>query len=342
MANLVFDSTTLSAHATSDGNTLTEISASVVQKKLWQDLFGDSIDSHWTTTGAIRGATENGTVTEASGDMVVSPISTSGYRQKNAFSPYVFNDGTFILDFSHSAPPTNDQYGGLYLYVDDTHWVSLYKIFSTNGAWNYIRAQYQNGGAVTTHATVTPITATDIKFQIVRATNTFTFYYDIGAGWVQLGGNLTQAIGANCSLIILGLSNAKTILITAHEVLITGSSYFWDTDPVVNYIAQDTGSPGATIQCGSATGTFDATTKIDIKFGTGAWQTDKTLAQIQALGDQATDDGTVTIRTTHKNTTSQSGFTSLTLPWAPAGYNASRGVLAGVNRGILSGVGVTR
>jgi len=66
MADLTFDNTKVASHATSDGNTLTESAAGVVRKTLWQDVFGDSLDSAWTE-GMLQGFGEAGTLNEAGG-----------------------------------------------------------------------------------------------------------------------------------------------------------------------------------------------------------------------------------------------------------------------------------
>lgn len=343
MPNLVFDTTDSITHATSDNNVLTEVSSGVLQKTLFGDVFGEALDAHWTP-GTVRGHTENGTLTESGGVLGISVPTASGYHGKGVFTPYVMNDGTWSVEFTIPASDAADKYVGLYLYVNATNWVTIDLRFWTGGTGDRYTAARMIGGSYAESylnlgaggATRTP------KFKITRSGNYFKWYYDNGAGWVNLR-NETLALGANLAAWIGCVVNTTGVNVTADNFVSSGTGYFWDTIPVPVFAVENVGA-GSTIQCGSASGTFDVTTTIDLKFGTGAWITNKTLTEIQALGNQTTDNGNVQIRTNHGNMSGQSTFTSLTLPYAVAGggLKGLRGVQrnigpCGIKSGLLAG-----
>src|SRR3990167_10957154 len=64
---------TVDAHASSDGNTQTEVSGATIRTKLVSDLFGSAVSSKWTAATPA-----NWTATEAGGKYTMTMASSAG------------------------------------------------------------------------------------------------------------------------------------------------------------------------------------------------------------------------------------------------------------------------
>ncbi len=325
MAHLVFSSAQSHTQSTSDGNTCTEDSAGIVQKLEFSDELGAAIDSNWTTGMLDATGTERGSVTEASGIWTLTTTRESETTgRKGIYTAGLYNTVTWEVWVDNWTRVTAEAYTRLRLWVDANNYARIERV--KTGAIDKIQTIYIVAGTPTSTLSVnTAVTSFGLRLSRVIGTNVITADYNIGAGWVTLK-SAVAAIGANCQLEVSAHAATAdgSITFDVAYARISGSGILWNHNEVVVWDAINVGA-GYTIPCGDTTGTFDATTLIDIKFGTAAWITGKTKAEIIALGDQVTDNGNVQIRTTHGNSTAQSGFTTIDLgePVAPVSVNAA-------------------
>ncbi len=336
---LVFDSSKVLAHATLDGNTLTEVDTGVVQKKLWADELGSVYDTgrltedNWPEAGLT---TEFGTVTEAGGKIVLNSGGGGVWRAKCVKTIQSFSNYDLQVAWNNFVP-VSQTWAGLGQYVDENNFFRLMRFVS--GATTKISIFMKKGGAV--KANNTQDTALNSFLLRVLRSNSgadYSFQYDIGSGFQELTAVAGEDIGTSpLYIMVWRLTGAAGDVVDFDYIRPGTTIVFWDNNPVVTYTEQDTGTPGATINMGSATGIFDATTLVNIKFGTSAYSGDLDLAGLQALGPQVTNNGKVAIRTVHKNGTTQSGYRNLNTPWTKAGVAGRQSIGRGIARGI--GVG---
>jgi len=284
-----------------DNNQKVDLNVAVAELQLFSDEFGDALDAHWTIGDDGWGHAENGSVAEAGGEVALSCTGAVGaYRGKGIHTPYVFNDLTVEVDYHNWVKgPGDPQFNSALLLVqkDANNVVVIRRYY--DGPNDYISAHKGVGGVFTTIGTFNTL-ALDFGFRIVRSGNNFDVYYNVGAGWVQLGVTTAAAIGADCSVYnSLFARGAGTTTVDDMYCRITGSGYYWNDNPEIYVIdnalvewAFDavtgtwnlSGASAVLTEPGVSTvkfkvgwsddGTFVGTTWVDV-----AWQT---IAQVNA------------------------------------------------------------
>jgi len=329
MPNIDFDNTKVSVHALSDNNFQTESAAGVVRKLLFGDKFGNAIDPEWiqlenTLFFEVAGGVH--TRNEAVGSMNIIESSADANQHGTGIISTNFVSGAFDIRMLANGYVQITQGGWFALMLSEDGDISdsfaaIFHGLLGGPAPAAISSVIFDEGAVKTSNPLVLAFSFPMYVRITKTGNVFNFYRSTdGLAWIPIH-NFTYA-GFSGDFRIGAYVNrnfqAGTNQFDCDRIWQETGNMYWANDPVVLFTAQDTGTPGAIIQMGSATGIFDATTLINIKFGTGAWSGDLTLAQLQLLGNQITDTGLVQIRTVHKNTKNQSEFTNLILPYITA------------------------
>lgn len=327
---LTFDKDQVLAHATDDGNTLTETSGVKVQKKVWSDEFGDVFDSLHLAEVNPFGDTVGGNYSESGGILQIEQNNLQNVGK--SIWTVLYQDpasGEFSIEadigINFDTPNAGATVFNLYVYYSPTVWW-LYQRYKSPTSDLLRIFRYTTARASKTYA------YTSFKLRITTYLNGATRYIkfeenDGVHGWVtQLNEAGSIINNGNDHHFLLRKLCTNVGAGKTQEVYINylrpsdGWVQYWDTKadgslPDVTFNTLDTGNPGATINCGTATSTEGTDIYYNIKFGTGAWSGVLDLAGIQALGDQITDDGTVQLIMYTGNGTSQDDFTNLNLPW---------------------------
>lgn len=324
MASLKFNAANSSTLPTADGATLIEIVGGKVQKVEAYDPFGLVLDTtnfeEYNESGAgVPGGATPGLLMEAwpnPGQLLIqSPNGGAfelwAYKLKELITANTFNIETYVSNSSHWV----DTRCGLYIIQDVNNKAFIGSLNANTvqansciaGAWGILKTSPPIGGGLSTLGLKIYISEGLLKLD----------YNANGAGWNTLDTCGTLFTNRK-ALIYAQLVNLPPAGVTFDFFNLSGTEIYFANNPVVPYANQSTGFASAIIHCALATATDeDSTLRYKVRFGTGAWSSELDLAGIQALDDQTTDTGAVDIVTVHKNSSDQSDFTELDLPYSP-------------------------
>jgi len=337
---ITFDSGDVLAQGTLDGNTTTEIDTGEVVKRLREDVFNSALATYWTEGEIYSGVTDNGSVNEAGGVIAISATYDGGNRYYGIYTPSDYdldNDFEVIVDFDSFAATSTNAYAGLWFYLDTDNYIFVRR--NKAGATNTIFARVRVGASNKFNTQVASSIASG-KLRIRRSgTTIYCDYYD--GSWKNVNSwNGALFSGAALSLDVQAGVGAGSCSVNFDNLDVTGPDTWphFDNDPVVTYTA-NTSQIGGTIDFSETTATVDATTKFAVSVNGGSTfiGTDLDLAGVQALTDTEILAGGLYITTTHKNTTSQSGFTSIAFDVTPAATGLFP-IIQGERREIISQV----
>jgi hypothetical protein len=224
---------------TVDNNVKAEAGAEppMVQLKEWQDLFGDAFDAvNWSEGAVEAGIPEQGTVTEAGGECDIE--CDGAVESKAIISALTFGDGTFEIDVNDFV--VNGAKGnnfGMRLQFDATNYIAFIGR-NTIGVEDVVRYSYV--GAVQGNTVVQGITLANlIKLKITRSGNNWRTYYDVGAGYVELGAQFTVDPGT-CDLRVYtqnGTAGADyTTSFDVDAARLTGTARYWPDSPEADIV----------------------------------------------------------------------------------------------------------
>lgn len=218
-----------------DNNQKVALNGAVAELQTWSDEFGAVLEAHWSINSSGWGHTENGTVTESGNKLAIAATGVNlNYRGKGVYSPYVFNDLAVEVDYNNWVKGPGDpqwNLANLLVQKDINNLVLMRRYY--DGPNDYISAHKVVATVWTTIGTFNTV-VTNFKLKIVRSGNNFDTYYDVGAGWVQLGITTAAIIGANCSVYVSALArHTGTTSFDAMYCRITGSGYYWDDSPEI-------------------------------------------------------------------------------------------------------------
>lgn len=233
-----------------DNNAKAEAGAEppMVQVALWQDLFGDAFDDvHWTKAGLLiyisGGAV--GSVSEAANALAITggPPPANAYRDYGVYSDLLF-PGDFDIEIDMNTIEWDTLSGwqivsfGVYedsggvpdhdngVQVDYHKKVGAYECYSMK-----IVAAAVTWTAGTNVASVTP------KLRITRVGNTFTTYYDDGAGHVQKEQYAALAFGSLHVVITAVAWNSGISLVAPVDAFTQNSGgVYWDDSPEADIV----------------------------------------------------------------------------------------------------------
>ena len=353
----ITDFSTKASQTTVDNNDKLVLANGSLTLDEFQDHPGSTLDSNWTAT-QFRAFTEAGSFTE--GSNVIAASVSGGTRAKLLRTPYSYQYGTWEIHFSNHSYTTQ---GNAYIVVGDNtvgnSWDNAVTVFYSRAASKVFYIQIHTSGSVTYQANSSAIDVTDFDLKIIKETNgDIKGYYDIGAGWVQIGATQNVALpGSNYFGIAAYTTNAVDFDID--DILMDGTGVYWSD------------SPEAFLDFGGANGTLDATAgktlalsdwtetltgalpanttvKYDIAVAdtdgygdggfTGTWRNETDFAALLAGG---TKDGTryasfkVQINSDGSATPD---IASLAVDYTAVSSGGGRSTFRGIGRGIFRGV----
>ena len=330
MGTITINSVELLLPAVDDGNSLTATSGAVMVKSLYSDEFASALDSVHLTASNIFGApdTEVGTAVESSGVVAFSVTRAGGVNaRKSLITTLTFNTATAISEMNNIVMAASE-FGHVRLqyYVDNNNHAYMSRRFAAGAqriTWQLVV------GGVSVEVMNFASSVADVIMKIEFDGTDFHGFYDIGGGFVELSSAASHAKSIGTPFRIGWDAHARTNNTTRSADLnylrLTGTGVFWDTKSDSSAIKDTfntqnaTEGAGSTIQFGSAVFTEGANMTYDIKIGTAGFINGRTSAQIIALGDQVTDDGTFQLRAVYGGGTSQASWTSLSVPTVAGG-----------------------
>lgn len=210
----------------------------MVQVALFSDEFGEALDAHWTE-GTLGLYVQSGSAAESGGKVRLTWLNgDASSKGDGIYTPAVFNNviaEVEIDNFPAAFGITNLSSFGLWIVKDTNNWAHLY-YYCLDTATYALGCQKKVGGVVAGLASVAPGYVPNFKLRITRAGDTYTFEYDIGAGWVSFG-NFDFVIGADCNILLL--HRGRYLTTKYCDVLycrITGSGYYWDDSPEADIV----------------------------------------------------------------------------------------------------------
>jgi len=213
--------------------------------QLWQDFFGNALDSHWVKGNHPYWTNPVGTnIIEVGGNLHCETYSAAMVGRA-VYSPAVFNDLTCVVDWFSFAWGNADHDASIFIFKDSNNYVWLRRF--ANPYWASLHLIVCNkcvAGVLSEIARINffPAAPREGKFKIVRNAGVFEFWYDVGAGWVLLATS-SAAIGANCQLLLAiagsGYPANNWTEIDYASCELFDSNYFWDDLPWIYVIASE-------------------------------------------------------------------------------------------------------
>ena len=291
--------TDVSAHATSDSNTTTEVSGSTLRTKLWSDLFGSAIDGdHWQefASGPDIGFTPTalGSFVESGGQFSISIPFNAGSPIGRALEATKTFAAGVALDVSTKVNITGADGGsGVQFTTSLILWTGSGQYYmEIRIDRDEIRFQrLVNGGA-----TVVGVLAgsggqdRDLSFRITRsAANVWEAFYDLAGGtaWTSLG-TITQDYASTMKVCLATSAGEQDSTVTANftEFKQDDGGIYWTkqtvilTNKAIDYALIDWSTLVITTETGTVT--FDYSTDGGSTY-TGTF---RTTAAMQALADE--------------------------------------------------------
>jgi len=299
MSSISLSANGVLSHETVDNAVKTYLSGGYYGKNLFYDPLGDSLASEWNEGSASDPSQENGSNTESGGKDSISTSSVAGAPKRYGIYTDAVYDGDFDchIDVENFNVTDGDDERGfviLICYIDANNYYYVYRLRRPEAPADFVAfVVYQNG--VQRVNTQVNTAATDFSMRIKRDGNDYYGYYATGGGWNLIDSVSTGDVGNNgyCEINAWNDTDSGTSTTTCDITdftVDTGSYYFSTGEVQLNSVSV---SAGSTVDFATFNPTETGTVTYDLKIGSGAWQNGLTKAQVIALGEQTTDDGSL-------------------------------------------------